>query len=370
MRQAALTRPTWAELSRPALSSNLRLLRGLAGKASRVLAVVKADAYGHGAVEAAKHLQRLGVDAFGVATLEEAVQLRRARVSGQILLLGALEPKHVREAAQARVGLTAWSRPYLDDAQRRLKGKRLDIHLKVDTGMARLGFTPEEVPGLLADFAEKRWSHLNLASAYTHMASADEHRDPSSAGQIKEFLSLPWPKGLKLHAANSAATARYPKARLGWVRSGLLLYGASDPWLNPALKRQRPVLSLHSSVVRVHRIAKGQGVSYGHTFKALRSTDVATLCVGYADGVPRFLSNRGFVRVRGKFCRILGRVTMDLMMVDVTGVAGVKPGTQASLLDAQEGPTSARGWAALGSTNAYEVLCGISDRVPRRWAGA
>ncbi len=215
----------------------------------------------------------------------------------------------MREAARWKVGLTAWSRPYLDDAQRHLKGQRLDIHLKIDTGMARLGFSPADVPGLLADFEAKRWSRLRLASAYTHLACADEAKDRVSSGQLDAFEGLPWPKGLPLHAANSAAALRYRRARHDWVRSGIFLYGALDPWMHPALKRQQPVLSLYSSVVRVQRLAKGQGVSYGHTFKAKRPTDVATLCVGYADGVPRFLSNRGQVRVRGKLCPMLGRVT-------------------------------------------------------------
>jgi len=350
------------------LSGNLRLLRGIVGRRSDVLAVVKADAYGHGAVSVAKHLQSEGVDAFGVATLEEGVQLRQAGLKGEVLLLGALEPRYVAEAARYRVGLTAWSRPYLDDAQRRLKGKRLDIHLKVDTGMARLGFLSAEVPGLLGDFETGRWSGLRLASAYTHMACADERKDAISAAQIRSFLALPWPKGLRIHVANSATAARYAAGRLDWVRSGLTLYGASDPWLNPALKRQRNVLSLYSSVVRVNRVAKGAGVSYGHTFKAKKPTTVATLCVGYADGIPRFLSNRGHVRVRGKLCPILGRVTMDLMMIDVSALKGIVAGERVALLDSQAGPTSARGWAEIGGTIAYEVLCGLSDRVPRRWA--
>ena len=350
------------------MSQNLRLLRGIVGRRSQVLAVVKADAYGHGAVAVAGHLRAQKIDAFGVATLEEGIQLRQAGIQGSVLLLGALEPRYVAEAARHRVGLTAWSRPYLDDAQRRLKGRRLDIHLKVDTGMARLGFLPAEVPGLLGDFESGRWSALRLASAYTHMACADERKDASSAAQIRSFLALPWPRGLRIHVANSAAAARYAAGRLDWVRSGLTLYGASDPWLNPALRRQRNVLSLYSSVVRVNRVARGAGVSYGHTYKARRPTAVATLCVGYADGVPRYLSNRGQVRVRGKLCPILGRVTMDLMMIDVSALKGVAAGEKVALLDAQSGPTSARGWAAIGQTNAYEVLCGLSDRVPRRWA--
>jgi alanine racemase len=345
-------------------------LRRIIGRGSQVLAVVKADAYGHGAVEASKHLQRQGIKAFGVATLEEALQLRQAGIRGQMLVLGAVEPKYLREAVRAKLGVTVWSRPFLDEIQRHLKGEALDVHLKVDTDMTRLGVGPEEVPGLLADFAARRWRGLHLASAYTHLACADERKDGASAGQLRAFLGLPWPKGLRLHAANSAGASRYPLARLPWVRSGLLLYGASDPWLHPLLKGLRPVLSLYSKIIRVRRVPKGQGISYGHTFKATRATDVATLCLGYADGVPRYLSNRGQVRVQGKLCRILGRVTMDLMMVDVTGVKGAKAGDQAALLDGTEGPTSPRGWAALGSTNAYEVLCGISDRVPRRWMDA
>jgi alanine racemase len=363
LRVPAFARPTWARLSRSRLKANLGLLKA-AAKGSQPLAVVKADAYGHGAVEVARTLAKAGVKAFGVATLEEAVQLRQAKVSGDILLLGALEPKHVREAARWKVGLTAWSRPYLDDAARRIKGAKLDIHLKVDTGMARLGFAPADVPGLLADFEDERWRGLSLASAYTHLACADDRRDPASKGQLQSFLGLPWPPSLKLHAANSAAAMRYPQARLHWVRSGLLLYGALDPAFSP---RQQPVLRLYSSVVRVATVAKGQGVSYGHTFKAKRTTKVATLCVGYADGVPRFLSNRGKVLVRGKLCPVLGRVTMDLMMIDVTAVPGVAPGEMVTLLDGLEGPCSARGWAALGKTNAYEILCGLSDRIPRHW---
>jgi alanine racemase len=276
--------------------------------------------------------------------------------------------KHVREAARWKVGLTAWSRLYLEDAAARLKGReRLSIHVKVDTGMRRLGFEPEDVPGVLGDFVNGRWERLDLASGYTHLACADEARDRVTAEQLRLFDSLPWPKGLPLHAANSAGALRYAAARHDFVRSGLFLYGALQPSLSPRARQQQPVLRAYASILRVAPLKKGQGVSYGHTFKAPKAMRVATVCAGYADGMPRALSNRGQVRIHGKLCRILGRVCMDLFMADVTHVPLAKAGSTVALLEDLEGPCSALGWAALSNTSSYEILCGISARLPRRW---
>jgi alanine racemase len=361
------TRPAWAACSRARLGHNLGLLSRAVGGVDRVMAVLKAGAYGHGTVETARALYAKGVRRFGLATLDEAVALRQAKVGGMLLILGALEPKHVREAARWKVGLTAWSRPYLDELQKRLPQGGLELHLKVDTGMSRLGFFPAEVPGVLGDFEAKRWGRLRLASAYTHLACADEATDRASGPQLDAFEALPWPQGLPLHTANSAAALRYRRARHDWVRSGILLYGALDPDLAPAAKRQQPVLKAYATVLRVASLDKGQGVSYGHTFHARKAMRVATVCAGYADGMPRALGNRGFVRVRGKLCPIVGRVCMDLFMADVSGVAGVVPGDRVGLIEDLDGPCSARGWAALANTISYEILCGLSGRLPRRW---
>lgn len=362
------SRPAWAVLSRGRLAHNLALLAGAVGGVERVMAVLKAGAYGHGTLETARTLQARGVRRFGLATFDEAVELRRGGVRGQLLLLGALDVKHVREAARWQVGLTAWSRAYLEEAAGRLRGaERLDIHLKVDTGMRRLGFESEEIPGLLADFEGDRWPRLRLASAYTHLACADERRDVFSRRQLAAFAALPWPRGLPLHAANSAAALRYPDAHHHFVRSGLLLYGALDPALSPRASRQAPVLRIYASVLRVAPLKKGQGVSYGLTFKAPRAMRVATVCAGYADGMPRALSNRGFVRIQGRLCRILGRVCMDLFMADVTALPRLRLGERVGLLEDLEGPCSVRGWAKLAGTSAYEILCGISARLPRLW---
>ncbi|MGH7443191.1 MAG: alanine racemase C-terminal domain-containing protein, partial [bacterium] len=177
----------------------------------------------------------------------------------------------------------------------------------------------------------------------------------------------PWPQGLVLHAANSAGALRYPRARLSLVRSGILLYGALEPTLVPLARRQQAVLRLYATVLRVAALAKGRGVSYGHTFVAKKPMRVATICAGYADGVPRALGNKGKVMIQGRLCPILGRVCMDLFMVDVSALKSVRAGEHVTLLKDLDGPLSARGWAALAGTNAYEILCGLSARLPRRW---
>ncbi len=361
----AFSRPTRALVSRGALLHNFSLMKKTVGPACSVQAVLKADAYGHGAAAIAPLLARAGATSFGVATLEEAVQLRKAGIRREIILLGALEGSSLEEAARWKIGVTAWNRPYLEAASRRLR-RPLDIHLKVDTGMARLGFGALDVAGVLADFQGGRWPRLRLASAYTHLACADEPLDRASARQLKVFRGLPWPEGLALHAANSAAALRLPEARFSRVRSGIFIYGAMAEGLHPMSRRQRPVMAFHSRVLRVASLKTGEGVSYGHTFRAKKPMKVATLCVGYADGVPRALSNRGEVLIHGTRCRILGRVCMDLMMADVTRIKGVKPGDLAVLLG-QQGKESveAHEWARLCGTNTYEILCGITGRVPR-----
>ncbi len=364
----ARARPAWAACSRARLRANLELLAGRVGGRRRVLAVLKADAYGHGAVEAGRALAAAGVAAFGVATLDEAAQLRRAGLRGALLLLGPLEPSHAGRARRLDLTATAWSRHWLERASRACgPGPGLRVHLKVDTGMNRLGFAPGDVPGVLGDFQAGRWPGLVLGGAYTHLARADEARDRMSPRQIKAFCALPWPRGLALHAANSAGALRYPWARLSLVRSGMLLYGALDSNAVPPARGQQPVLKAHAAIVRVAKVAKGAGIGYGGTFKAPRDMHVATVCAGYADGVPWRLGNRGRVRIAGRLCRMVGRVSMDSFMADVSRVPEARVGATADLLGDTDGPCSVRGWARTLETSPYEVLCGLSARLPRIW---
>jgi alanine racemase len=370
MKVPALSRPSRVFISLKALAANWRLACRAAGPGRRVMAVVKADAYGHGAPAVALALQANGCGAFGVAALEEALQLRQAGVKGELLVLGPVDPRAVPEAARARVGLSFWSREYLVAAQRSLARApglpRLRAHIKVDTGMARLGFCPDEVRRVLPNFARQAWPRLELASAFTHFACADERKESVTQSQLGAFINLPWPTGLCLHAANSAALLRYPQARLSMARTGILLYGAAEPAWHPLARRQKPVLSLTTKVVALRRLPAGKGVSYGHTFTTRRATTVATLAIGYADGMPRSLSNRAHVLIGGQRCRVLGRVCMDLCMVDASAVRGLRVGQEAVLLGRQgRQQVTAREWAALADTIPYEIFCGLSSRLPR-----
>jgi len=375
MTVAAHSRPSRARIDLKALAANWRLACRAAGPGRSVMAVVKADAYGHGAVGVALALQAAGCRHFGLAALEEALQLRKAGVKGHLLVLGPVEPKAVAEAARAHVGLSVWDLSFLARARQALKGHRglpaLSMALKVDTGMARLGFMPAEVPKALQGFARGAWPGIELASAFTHLACADERKEQATQAQLGAFVSLPWPAGLPLHAANSAALLRYPQARLSMARAGILLYGAADPAWSPLARQQQPVLSLTTQVVALRRLAKGQGVSYGHTFTTRRATTVATLPIGYADGLPRSLSNKGEALLGGRRCRILGRVCMDLVMVDASAVPGARLGQSAVLLGRQgQEQVTAREWAGLAGTIPYEILCGLSPRLPRELLGA
>lgn len=262
------------------------------------------------------------------------------------------------------MGVTVWSLDYL----RRASKQALDLHLKVDTGMQRLGFYPREMPEVLSLFHKGHYGKARLSSAYTHFASADEAKDSFSAKQLERFASVAWPQGLRLHAANSAGALRYPQARLDLVRSGIFLYGAQSG-VHPLNEKSRPVLTFTTRVLRVATIEKGEGVSYGQTFKAKGRTTVATLAAGYADGVPRLLSNRGQVLIQGRRCRILGRVCMDLMMVDASALPMIRSGEEVRLLGRMgREEIKAQEWADLCGTNSYEILCGISSRVPRELA--
>jgi alanine racemase len=373
MMAPALSRPSRIHIDLKALVHNLGLARKAAGKA-QVMAVVKADAYGHGAAPVSRALERAGVGLFGVATLEEALELRKAGIQGRLLLLGPAESASIAEAAKARVELSFWNAAYLHDAQRLLARHRglpaLGAHIKVDTGMARLGFSPNEVPAVLEGFAQGLWPRLQLRSGFTHLSGADARLDATSPGQLNAFLRLPWPKDLALHAGASAAALRLPKSRLSYVRPGILLYGAADPALAPLAGKQKPVLSLSTQVVSLRRLAKGQGVSYGSTHVTRRPTLVATLALGYADGLPRALSNQGQVLIQGRRCAILGRICMDLCMVDATQAPGVKVGDTAWVLGHQG--KERLGVAAMAlqcQTIAYEILCGFSSRLPRVYEG-
>ena len=368
-------RPTIAEVDLDALRFNLQQIRGhLQGKVE-ILAVVKADAYGHGAEPVARELALAGVSIFGVASVEEGAALRRSGVSLPILVLSGIDPGEFPEIIQNRLTPVLHS---LDTA-RALEGEaegfrqQIPVHLKVDTGMNRLGF-PWRNWGAVVEFFRPQ-EKLQVQGLLSHLAAAESERPEDRAfteEQIRRFKACVHQArtaGIEpryVHLANSAATARWEEAQFNLVRPGLMLYGV-DP--RPARGKGmplKPALRWKTAVRDVKKVPAGDSVSYGRLYSCQRETRIATLPVGYADGYRRRLSNRGEVLIRGQRAKVTGVVCMDLTMVDVSEIPGVQPGDEVVLLGQQGAEEiSAEEMAGWAETIPYEVLCTIGKRVPR-----
>ena len=367
-------RPTHAEIDLSAIAANVALACRLAGPETRVMAVVKADAYGHGAVPVARVALAAGATWLGVAIPEEAVPLRAAGIASRILVLGPVAPEQAELVADHDLEQCVCDPAQAEalDRAARARGRVLALHLKVDTGMGRVGLRPREVRGV----AEKirALPSVRLAGLMTHFADAEAEEPGFAREQLARFADaardLPAvPQGgMPLrHAANSAALLFLPESRLDLVRPGIMLYGyhprgprgGPEPPLRPALR-------LRTAISQIRDVAQGESVSYGRTFVAPRDLRVATLPVGYADGCGRLLSNRGQVLIRGQRVPIVGRVCMDMTMVDVSGLPDVRVGDEAVLIGRQGADEiTADEVAELQGTISYEILCRIGPRVPR-----
>ena len=364
-------RPTRAVVDLSAIARNYRRIRTLAGEGTRVVTVLKADAYGHGAVPVARRLAAEGVDHFAVAILEEGIALRRAGIGGQILLLNHSEPSRV-DLLQA-YGLT----PALHDlgqaaelaAAAESLASPLPVHLKIDTGMSRLGVSPSDL-GAVADLL-KRSRGLALKGTFTQFARADDPDPGPTRAQIATMTeSLQSLRAARIdpgmvHLANSAAVLRHPDARFDAVRPGLALYGISPFETDGGDGDFEPALTLETRVMVVRRVGPGDAVGYGAGFVAVRPATIAVLPIGYDDGVRRSFSGRVSILLRGERAPIVGAVSMDLTTVDATA-CGANPGDRAVLLgeDARRRVTA---WdlARAAGTIPWEILCGIGARVPR-----
>jgi len=364
---SGFSRPNWAEIDLDALRHNARVLWEFAAPAGLV-AVAKAGAYGHGAAEIARALQgEPGVALFGVACVEEGVALREAGVEMPILLLSAILPDEAPAVVEANLVPTVWSQELASalDSAAAAQGTVLEAHFKVDTGMGRLGVGHCEAAQRYRDL--RAYENLRFTGMYTHLACADEQEDRLSGLQLERFeavlgqLSLP-PEVLR-HAANSAATLRYPEAHYDLVRPGLALYGTNPcPGLSADLPL-RPVMTWKARITNLKTVAAGETVSYGGTWRAMAETKIAIIPCGYADGYFRALSNRGEVLVNGERCKVVGRVTMDQILVDVTGLKQpARLGDGVTLfgvgLPVEE-------VAASAGTIPWELLCAVSQRVAR-----
>ena len=375
------TRPTWAEVSLGNLSHNFRAVQAHVGSAV-VCAVVKADAYGHGAVECSLALQKTGARWFGVTTTDEALPLRQAGVRGRILLMTGFWRGEEEEVVRQNLTATVWEPWHLVLLERAAAkfGMHAAVHLKIDTGMGRLGASLEQLPSLLTILQST--PHLQLEGLCTHFASSEIVDAPEMDRQTEKFAAaekLVRKAGFSptiFHLANTAAVVSRPASWRNMVRPGLALYGYSLPLQRggdlqpgtPAHLDLRPVLSWKTLVLSLHDAQPGQALGYGGTFLAKSPTRIAVLPLGYADGLVRKLSNRGRVIVRGHYAPIVGRISMDLTLVDVTGIPDVVLGDEVILIGAS-GSCSVDAWeqARLADTLPYEILCGISKRVPRKF---
>lgn len=368
-------RPTWLEIDCSALAHNTRLLRARLAPGCALMAVVKANGYGHGALTAARTALANGASACAVATLGEAIDLRAGGIGAPVLVLGYTPPTQAGQAAAHNVTLTLYdaetARAYADVAQ----GNRLTVHVKVNTGMNRLGVDPGEAAALLA--ALRDLPPLRVEGIYTHFATSDEADQSHSRAQFACFRNVLHAlagAGLRppvAHAANSAALLTMPETHLDMARAGIAIYGLDpDDEQCPLPPEFRPALRWKAQVAQVRQLAPGDAVSYGREFIAVRPTLAAVIPVGYADGFPRKPRTWGYVLVGGRPAPILGRVCMDQTIVDVTAQAEagtpVRQGDEVIIIGSQGGGRiRAEDAAARVGTNNYDIVSRILARVPR-----
>ncbi len=348
----------WAEVDLGAIAQNVQELRRRLPAGCRLIGVVKADGYGHGARRVAEAALAAGGWGLGVSTPEEALELRDLCDPERLLVMGGLAPAGCAAAAVVGCAVMCSGADMADILESATPpGPRLPVHLKVDTGMGRLGCTPEEAPALAWRIA--RSSRLRLAGTMTHFASSES--DPEFTRlQFQRFLAVlqrfDVDPGVR-HASNSGAVLNHPEMALDAVRPGLAMYGFVGEGL-------RPALTLRALVTRVHDVAPGQSVGYGRGWIASRPSRVATVAIGYEDGVMRSRGNRGAVVVRGRRAPLAGRVSMDAIAVDVTDVPGVRPGDEVTVIGDGISADEVAEWSG---TISHEVLTSLGNRVTRRY---
>ncbi|WP_235910851.1 alanine racemase [Heliobacterium mobile] len=369
-------RPAWSEINLKAFVHNLRVLRQVTRRESKFLAVIKADAYGHGALPLARAAVQEGVDGFVVAILDEGIHLRQGGIDVPILILGYTPPAACEQVVQYDLSQTVYSLPVaeaLSQAARRL-GKKARVHLKVETGMGRVGFYGEEA--IRNMLAVARLPGIEVEGIFSHFATADEKDKSFAQRQLEQFLETVErlrQAGLEIplrHMANSAGIIDLPESHLEAVRAGISLYGYYPSGeVNREQVSLLPVMTLKARIVQVKEVPAGMPVSYGCTYRCPRPTRIATVPLGYADGIPRVLSGRIQLYGRGGTFPQVGRVCMDHIMADI-GESPLTEGDEVVLFGRwMEGSewrqASVEDWSQKLGTISYEILCGISPRIPR-----
>jgi alanine racemase len=374
-------RRAWAEINLAHLTHNLKAIRAIVPQRTKIMGIVKADGYGHGAVPVASTLLSHGVSEIGVAICEEGITLREGGITAPVLVMGFTPDALLNEAIHLDLTQTIFNpvgAAALSAAAGRLN-KRAALHIKIDTGMSRLGFLPKpESIDAVCEIA--RDPRLDIRGIYTHCATSDALDNGFVYEQYNRFawvLDELEKRGLRIpvkHMSNSGAvmqTLHDPNLQhisMDTARVGVLLYGLPPSHEMEGTCRPlglKPVMRLYTQVSMVKELAAGVGVSYGHLFTTAQPTTIAVLPVGYADGYPRRLSQGGRVMIRGKHAPIVGAICMDQCMVDVTGIPGASPGDPVTMLGTPEEGIGADDLAGIVGTISYEIVCGIGKRVPR-----
>lgn len=368
-------RPTFVEIDLDAIRHNLRKIKQLVGKDIKILGVVKADAYGHGMQELSRVIAKEGVDYLGVSSLDEARGLRKGGIKNKIIVLGTILPEEAEGVLRFNViqavSDLAIARLLSMLGQRR--NRNIKVHIKIDTGMGRLGFWHEEAVCFVKKISSLK--NIIIDGIFTHFPNAEED-NVFTRRQIRDFnclieklsssnINIPL-----RHTSNSMALIDFKDAHMNMVRPGLIMYGLYPRKDLVKKLSLRPALKLKTRVIYVKRVPKGRSISYGRTYVAEKDTMIATIPIGYGDGYSRHLSNRADVLIRGRRAPIIGRVCMDMSMIDVGHVKNVKPGDEVVLIGRQgKKIITTEELARITDTIPYEVVCNIGPRVPRVYKG-
>lgn len=366
-------RYTRAEIDLDKLSYNVNKMKDKLSPHTKLMAVIKADAYGHGAVEIGKHLDHLKVDYLAVAVLDEAMELRKADVTSPILLLSPIEPDTIPIAIQHNIAITVYSEDIASAVfyhAEKLK-KPVTVHLKIDSGMGRIGARNEKDALMLCQ--SLRSEFINLEGIYTHFAEAENLEDPSyTKQQFDHFMAIvDYLKNQDIHfdithCCNTAAALTYPEYHLDMIRTGISLFGYHPDQTMIDTIDLKPILKIVTHAALIKQVEAGESIGYGRSFITSKPSKIATILLGYADGIPRELSNRWYLSINSQQAPIAGRICMDQLMVDVTAIDGFSKEDELVYIgDPSNGYPSIYEIADLTDSFHYEILCGIGKRIPR-----
>ena len=372
-------RPTWTEINLDNLLFNFHSVKKFIGEHLGFMAVVKADGYGHGAVECARKLEKAGIDWFGVALPEEGLELRQNGITKPVLCLGSFWSGQENLLLQNNLTPVIYQTQMAEKFDRAAKERNMiaAVHIKIDTGMGRIGVRFDEAEF----FAEnlKRFSNLRVEGLMTHFAAADNLRENDFTGkQVKRFetcAAMFEAKGFRpvyKDLANSPAAVAHPESHGNLVRIGGIIYGLGDDVLPREIEKPplKPVLSLFSQIAHLKYVPGGETLGYSRTFTTQKDSLIATIPIGYQDGLPRSLSNKGRVLINGRFAPVVGRISMDWTILDVTDIPNVKVNDEVILIGEQNDLKITAGEiAGLTETISYEITCGINRRVARKYVG-